>query len=220
MNWDIKQAPTLHLGLTFHPREWLSLDLLGWTRIAKGDGHMKDYDWQSDEHADWSHFSDHPDTRVNTAWQAELAATAWAFKREDLALGIMFGYQRSQFGWQARGGRYNYSSSDGYRDLSGEIPAGMKGITYEQRYDTPYVGLAGRYTLQDWTLESRFKYSQWGKASDFDKHHLRDLTFAGDHGNKGRMQSLAVALSYHVNPQLSVKAGGIIKCMPRPRAAP
>jgi hypothetical protein len=44
LDWDIKQVPTLHLGLTVHPLQWLSLDLLGWTLVGKGDGHMKDYD--------------------------------------------------------------------------------------------------------------------------------------------------------------------------------
>ncbi len=206
LNWDFKQVPTLHLGLTYHPQEWLSLDLTGWTHIAKGDSHMKDYDWLSDEHADWSHYSDHPDTRVKTAWQAEVSATAWAIKREDVALGFMLGYQHSQFGWESRGGRYHHSSQEGYRDLSGEFQAGEKVISYKQRYDTPYVGLVGIYNFHDWTLESRFKYSQWVKARDFDTHH-RDRTFTGNHGNKGRMQSLAVALSYHVTPRFSVKAG-------------
>jgi outer membrane protease len=119
----------------------------------------------------------------------------------------MAGYQRSQFSWQGRGGSYVYSSRDGYRDLSGEFPSGEKGISYRQTYATPYVGLVGLYTLQNWTLESRFKYSQWVKARDFDTHHLRDLTFAGNNGNKGRMQSLALALSYSFTPGVSMKAG-------------
>jgi len=207
LNWDMKQVPTLHLGMTVHPLQWLTLDLRGWTMVGKGDGHMKDYDWLSDEHADWSDYSNHPDTRVKKAWQAEFAATAWAIKGDDVALGVTAGYQRSQFGWQARGGHFQYSSEDGYRDLTGEIPDGLKGISYKQRYDTPYVGLVGRYTLRNWTLESRYKYSQWVKASDFDNHHERETTFAGDHGNQGRMQSVAVGLSYQFTPQLSVKAG-------------
>jgi outer membrane protease len=207
LNWDIKQLPTLHLGLTFHPLRWLSLEASGWTKMAKGDSHMKDYDWLKDDRSDWSHYSDHPDTRIQKAWQAEVAATVWALKRDDLALGVMLGYQHNEFGWQARGGRYNYSSRSGYRDVSGDFPAGLKGITYQQTYDTPYVGLVGLYSLGAWTLESRFKYSQWVKAQSFDEHHLRDLTFAGNSGNKGRMQSLAANVSYRINPQWTVKAG-------------
>jgi plasminogen activator len=206
LDWDMKQVPTLHLGLTVDPLQWLSLDLLGWTMVGNGDGHMKDYDWQSHEHADWSDYSNHPDTRVKKAWQAEFAATAWAFKRDDAALGVMAGYQRSQFGWQSRGGTYTYSDQ-GFRDQSGEFAAGSKGVSYKQRYDTPYIGLVGRYSLGKWALESRYKYSQWVKASDFDNHHERETTFAGRHGDKGRMQSLAMGLSYHVTPQFSVKAG-------------
>lgn len=207
LNWDIKQVPTLHLGLAYHPLDWLSLDVRGWTRMSGGDSHMKDYDWLADGDADWTHYSNHPDTRLKNAWQAEFSAIAWALKREDLALGVMAGYQRSRFDWQSRGGSYTYSSKDGYRDVTGEFPSGVKGITYQQTYDTPYLGLVGLYTLQNWTLEGRFKYSQWVKAREFDTHHMRNLTFKGDNGDKGRMQSLALALSYQLTPQFSVKAG-------------
>ncbi|WP_177325380.1 omptin family outer membrane protease [Pseudomonas sp. CFII64] len=206
LNWDIKQVPTLHLGLTYHALDWLSLDVRGWTRMSAGNSHMKDYDWAYED-ADWSHYSDHPDTRLKNAWQAELAATVWGLKRDDLALGVMAGYQRNQFEWQARGGRYIYSSEDGYRDLAGELPAGAKVISYKQSYATPFLGLVGIYNHQKWTLEGRFKYSQWVNARDFDTHHMRDLTFAGNHGNTGRMQSVALGLTYSFNPQFSVKAG-------------
>jgi plasminogen activator len=206
LNWDIKQVPTLHLGLSYQPLDWLSLDASGWTQVAKGDGHMKDYDWFDDD-ADWTHRSDHPDTRIKQAWQADVAATAWALKRDELALGVVLGYQRSQFEWEARGGNYLYSSDDGYRDISGNIPDSLKGITYRQTYETPYVGLVGIYNYRNWTLESRFKHSQWVKARDYDQHHLRDLTFTGNNGNRGRMQSLALGLSYRFHPQFSVKAG-------------
>jgi len=207
LTWDIKQVPTLHLGLAFHPLDWLSYDLRGWTRISGGNSHMKDYDWLSDEDVGWTHYSDHPKTRLKNAWQVEFAATAWALKREDLALGVTAGYQRSRFDWDSKGGSYVYTSENGFRDLEGNFPGGEKAISYQQTYDTPYLGLVGLYNLKNWTLESRFKYSQWVRARDFDTHHMRDLTFSGDNGNTGRMQSLALGLAYNVNPQLSVKAG-------------
>lgn len=207
LTWDIKQVPTLHLGLAFHPLDWLSYDLRGWTRVSGGNSHMKDYDWSSDEDVGWTDYSDHPKTRLKNAWQVEFSGTAWALKREDLALGVMAGYQRSRFDWDARGGSYVYSSPDGFRDQQGNFPDGEKGITYQQTYDTPYLGLVGLYNLKNWTLESRFKYSQWVKAKGFDTHHERDTTFSDNNGNTGRMQSLALGLTYNVNPQLSVKAG-------------
>lgn len=207
LNWDIKQVPTLHLGFAYNPLNWLTLDVRGWTRMNAGNSHMTDHDWRDGEAAGWTHFSDHPDTRLNKAWQAEVSATAWTLKREDLAFGVMAGYQRSQFDWQARGGSYVYSSDDGFRDDVGDFQKGQKGITYRQTYATPFLGLVGLYNHQNWTLEGRFKYSQWVKPRDFDTHHLRNLTFDGDHGSRGRMQSLALALSYNFNPQFSVKAG-------------
>jgi len=207
LNWRMKEVPTLHLGLSYQPVNWLSLDLTGWTRVAKGDAHMKDYDWLDGEHADWSDYSDHPDTQVTKAWQADIAATAWALKRDHLALGVMLGYQRNQFGWHARGGRYIYSSDEGFRDESGEFPAGEKGISYQQTYDTPYLGLVGLYHFRNWTLEGRFKYSQWVRARDHDRHHLTGVNYEGENGNNGRMHSLGVALTYQVNPRFSLKAG-------------
>jgi outer membrane protease len=205
LNWAIKQVPTLHLGVTFNPSEWLSLDAKGWTQMGKGRSHMKDYDWMDGEDEPWTDYSDHPDTKVKKAWQAEFAATVWAFKREDLALGAMLGYQHSEFSWEAKGGRFTYSSDDGFRDITGEIPAKLKSISYEQTFSTPFVGLVGLYTHDNWTLEGRFKYSQWVKARDDDQHHLRNVTFTGNNGNRGKMQSLAMGVSYRLTPQLSLK---------------
>jgi plasminogen activator len=187
LNWSMKQVPTLHLDLKYQPLNWLSLDLTGWTRVARGDGHMKDYDWADQDRVNWGHYSDHPDTRVTRAWQADFAGTAWALQRDDLALGVMLGYQRNQFGWQARAGRYTYSSGEGFRDESGQCPSGQKGISYQQTYDTPYVGPVGLYQFRNWTLESKFKYSQWVRARDYDQHHLSGVKYDGDCGNTGRM---------------------------------
>ncbi|MFJ3484411.1 omptin family outer membrane protease [Pseudomonas sp. NPDC090202] len=206
LNWDIKLQPTLHLGLAYHPTDWLSLEARGWTRIANGNGHMKDYDWLDERTSDWTDYSTHPDTRVQKAWQAELAATLWLLKREDFALGALLGYQRSEFGWQTRGGSYTYSYA-GRRDMSGEFPDDEKGISYQQTYSTPYIGLVGAYRMGDWALEGRFKYSQWVKSGDFDTHHMRDLTFRGERDNAGRMHGLAMALSWQATPNLSLKAG-------------
>ncbi|MFS2160107.1 omptin family outer membrane protease [Pseudomonas sp. Pseusp122] len=207
LDWDIKQVTTLHFGLAYHPLDWLSLNAGGWTRVAGGSSHMRDYDWLDDEQDDWSDYSTHPDTRLTKAWQAEISATAWAIKRNNLALGVMAGYQRNQLGWESKGGRYTYSSEGDYRDQQGRFLDDVKVITYQQNYDTPYVGLVGLYNWQDWTLDSRFKYSQWVKARDYDQHHLRDLTFTGNHGNSGRMQSLALGLTWRVDPQMSLRAG-------------
>lgn len=100
-----------------------------------------------------------------------------------------------------------YSSESGYRDQSGRFVEDVKVIAYRQTYETPYIGLVGRLAWQDWTLESRFKYSQWVKARDFDNHYLRNTTFTGRHGNSGKMQSLALGLAYRLDEQLSLKAG-------------
>jgi len=207
LTWDIKQVPTLHLGVAFHPLDWLSYDVRGWTRISDGNSHMKDYDWLSAEDVGWTDYSDHPKTRLKNAWQLEFAATAWALKRDDIALGVTAGYQRSRFDWESRGGSYIYSSDGGFRNDVGQFPAGDKGISYQQTYDTPYLGLVGLYTLKNWTLESRFKYSQWVRSRGFDTHHERDTTFSDKNGNTGSMQSVALGLTYDVNPQLSLKAG-------------
>jgi len=91
LNWSMKQVPTLHLDLKYRPLSWLSLDLTGWTRVARGDGHIRDYGWADQDRVNWGHYSDHPDTRVTKAWQADFAGTAWALKRDDLALGVMLG---------------------------------------------------------------------------------------------------------------------------------
>jgi plasminogen activator len=67
----------------------------------------------------------------------------------------------------------------------------------------------GLYHFRNWTLEGKFNYSQWVRARDHDRYHVTGVTYDGDYGDYGdggRMQSLAVALSYRVSPQLSLRA--------------
>lgn len=201
--WDIDQAPTLQASLRWPVRHWLELSLAGWGKIGSGNSHMVDYDWLSPDQSGWSDRSTHPDTQLQRAYQAEAAATFWAWQAHGWQLGALLGYQRNEYQWQARGGSFVYSDT-GFRDLQGSFEPGEKGITYRQTFRAPLAGLVARYQWQAWSLEARWKYSRWINADDYDIHHLRDTTFAGS-GDEARLHAGSLALSYALTPQMALR---------------
>lgn len=201
--WDIEQAPTLHAGLTVEPSPWLSLALRGWSKVDSGDSSMVDYDWQSELNSSWSHRSEHPDTRLIRAYQAEFAASFWLLRQAAWQFGVLAGYQRTHYKWEAKGGSYIYSDT-GFRDLVGNFPDGELGITYQQTYKAPYLGLTGRYQWQDWQIDASLKASRWVDAEDYDIHHARDTTFA-DTGNGSRLRAGSLGVTYRLTERASLR---------------
>lgn len=202
--WDIEQAPTLHAGVTLEPLPRLSLALKGWSKLDSGNSTMRDYDWLSEQSTAWSDLSTHPDTRLMRAYQLEFTATAWVLREADWQLGMLAGYQKSHFKWEAKGGSYIYSSESGFRDEQGNFPDGELGITYQQTFKAPFIGITAGYQWQSWSLDASIKGSRWVTANDFDTHHQRDTTFAGT-GNDSRLFAATLGLGYALNAQLSVQ---------------
>ena len=202
--WEIEQAPTLHAGFSLDPSPWLTLSLQGWSKLDSGDSTMTDYDWLSEQESAWSDRSYHPDTRLIRAYQAEFAASFWLLREADWQLGLLAGYQRTHYKWEAKGGSYTYSSDWGFRDMTGTFPDGEVGITYQQTYKAPYLGLTGRYQWQDWQLDATLKGSDWVDAEDYDIHHLRSTTFAGT-GEGSRLRAASLGLAYRFSEQLSLR---------------
>lgn len=203
--WEIEQAPTLHARILVEPSPWLELGLGGWTKLDSGDSHMTDYDWLSEQETAWSDRSRHPDTRLMRAYQVEAAARFWVLREEDWRLGLLLGYQHTHYKWEAKGGSYTYSSEFGFRDLQGSFPDGELGITYEQTYKAPYLGVAGRYAWGDWQIDVSLKGSRWVDAEDYDIHHLRDTTFAGT-GEGSRLHAASLGVAYRLGEQVSLRA--------------
>ncbi len=134
---------------------------------------MVDHDWMSSEQPGWTDRSIHPDTSANYANEYDLNVKGWLLQGDNYKAGVTAGYQETRFSWTARGGSYIYDNGR----YIGNFPHGVRGIGYSQRFEMPYIGLAGDYRINDFECNVLFKYSDWVNAHDNDEHYMRKLTF-------------------------------------------
>ncbi len=143
--WKIDGVWVLGGTLSVHPTDWLTLRLSGWVPLSDS-GTMDDYDWKY-VGRDWSDWSHHGDTRLESAYMFDtgLAARFASFGKNQVfdsaRLEFLAGYRQLYLSWTAYGGSYIYSDSGAYRGDIGGFPKGQPGISYEQWMKAPYLGL-------------------------------------------------------------------------------
>lgn len=206
LQWQLDNV--LMAGAAFtHRGDRLHLNAEVWTNAGDGDGTMDDYDWLYVGY-DWSHWSHHDNTTVREATRMGVNAEfTIRGSRTDRFFG-MLGYEQSHFDWQARGGTGIYSI-DGYRD-SLLVFTNVPGISYEQTFRTPYLGVgyeaASRSEEIDIFLDASIRYSRWAEGEDIDVHHLRDLKFE-EGGSGGTWLSYGVTLDFRTRSSVSFLIG-------------
>lgn len=206
LDWDVSNVRMMGIGGSLRVNDRLRFNADHWRSVDEGDGTMDDYDWLY-VGLDWSHWSRSEDTRVldlsNTDVNAEV--TLFEFPQNDTAISALLGYKQEGIEWQAVGG-YGIYSVGGYRDTSVVFP-NVPVITYEQRFDSPYIGLGlrstgGRADLPI-VLSAGIRYSPWVQGNAVDIHHLRALKFE-DEGDGGKWMAYDVKIDFHVAQNLAV----------------
>lgn len=198
INWKIKPAAILQAEMNYDVLSWLSAHVRGWTTIAKRTTVMDDYDWLNPNQSNWTEWSHHENTQMNYANDLDLNLRAWLWKNTNLKLGATLGYERNAFDFKAIGGCYQYQSGK----LTGCF-ANVPGIAYQQTFNTPYVGLIGKYNIDRFELAAVAKYSNWVQAKDQDQHFMRDLTFK-ETSDRSNYYSLMLDAGYRVTNNLKV----------------
>lgn len=102
------------------------------------------------------------------------------------------------------GGTFIYSSYY-FRDTYFTLPDDELGITYEQTYDVPYIGIGFHANLDPVTLDGRFIGSTLVSADDKDTHHLRNIYFTDDF-DSGHMFGIDFACTYNFTPHFAATA--------------
>ncbi|ESK40483.1 hypothetical protein P256_00936 [Acinetobacter nectaris CIP 110549] len=212
LNWEIKNVPTVKADFTWELNSWLTMNINGWTSLSSNTVKMDDYDWRDPQtrslNTDWSH---HPNTSLNSANKFDLNFISWFVRAPNYKMGVLAGYEQSQFSWTSKGGRYHYgatNSSGNYIQgtammLEGSFPDDESGIGYKQKFRAPYIGLVARYTYNKYELNATAKMSQWVQAKDHDEHYYRDLTFY----SKGEMSdyySVTLNGGYYISPKVKL----------------
>jgi outer membrane protease len=165
---------------------------------------MTDRDWFSGYYGpnSWTHKSEHPDTDLGQAWQADASAAVKVHESENLALTVIGGYRHYNVKYRAEGGSYIYSTRR-FRDSFGTFPSNKLGISYEQTWDTPYAGIGAVFNSEDWTVSTEVIGSPFVMGRSRDYHAMRTTLFKDDFDMSG-MVGASAGVEYRFSDTLSL----------------
>jgi plasminogen activator len=198
LNWDIKSAGVIGGNVAIKPVEWMRLRVGGWLPFTSNN-HMEDYDWLIPPFDTPSHASVHPDTRLQSAYQIDAQLGLRIVNGAGAAVYAVGGYRQLHYGWTAYGGTFAYPPPIG----SGTIPSGLPVISYEQWFDTPYLGLSGEWKAGAWWINGEVTGSLWSTSRDRDDHILRATLFE-EKATGVKVVVASASLGYDFTPALSL----------------
>ncbi|WP_186767035.1 omptin family outer membrane protease [Devosia ginsengisoli] len=140
-----------------------------------GSGYMEDYDWLKgdDTFANWSHRSQHPDTRLDHYFTGAAALGYELVNDGSAVIRAHGGIKYSDVQWTAYGGTYTYSSGGGFRDIAGSIPDGVAGITYRQQLPELFLGVDGEEHYGNFRVGGLLRGGLTFLGVATDDHYLR-----------------------------------------------
>lgn len=170
-------APVLRGSISFDVGGGVSLEAEG-SVAAYGVSSMEDYDWLGgdDTFDNWTHRSQHPDTRLEHYWTGAASIGYDLLKQQDATVRVRGGLKYTDVKWSAYGGSYVYSVGS-FRDTTGTIPDGTLGITYQQQLPEVFVGVDGEQHYGDFRVGAVLRGGLTARATATDNHWLRNLKF-------------------------------------------
>ncbi|MDR3088283.1 MAG: omptin family outer membrane protease [Desulfobulbaceae bacterium] len=201
LSWDIDNVVMLGAGVSVRPTSWLKFNADVAVAVTDGDGGLEDYDYAAANTDEWTHYSD-SDADVEDGLLFDVNAELKFLTFRNTSVFGILGYKHDKWSWEATGGKYIYSTYY-LRDTQGSLPNDRPGISYEQTFDTPYIGVGFNTDLSAVSLAGRFIFSTLVSADAEDTHHLRDLHYEDDMDD-GRMIGLDLALTAPLTQRLSL----------------
>jgi len=203
LTWDIDSVYMFGIGASIRPLSWLNVNADLWFNIVDGDGYMEDFDWQMVGRT-WTDKSTHVNTDVTAAVMFDVNVEMAMFSTDTVSLNGIVGYRHDTFKWEARGGSYIYSIN-GFRDFSGTFPQDELGITYEQSFDVPYVGIGFNGDFDRIHIAAKITGSLFVSGEATDQHHTRNLVTYDDFSGES-MLAFDISLGYDITETLGVTA--------------
>jgi outer membrane protease len=201
--WDLDHAFVLNADFSFRLLPALRLNA-GASFGGHIDSHMEDYDWLGLDYGvtDWTDRSTHEDTELDYFTRVDLNLQYDFLRMPVLTLGGLLGARVTGIQWSAYGGDYVYTSdpATSFRDEIGSFTDGEIGITYEQAWLVPYIGIAASLDMGDLRISASAVGSPLAYGTDDDVHWLRDLNFLDDL-EPTNFLGAAAELTYRYGPQ-------------------
>lgn len=201
--WEIDSVYMFGIGGSIRPLTWLNVNADLWVNVGDGEGHMEDYDWMV-VGMDWTDQSVHDDTDVTNALVFDVNVEMTMFSTNTVSFVGIVGYRHDTFEWEARGGSYVYSVN-GYRDRVGNFPSNELGITYEQSFDVPYLGIGFQGDFDRFHMAARVTGSFMVSGEAIDQHHARDLVTYDDFSGEN-MLAFDIELGYSISDAFIITA--------------
>jgi len=185
LEWDIKNLKMLSLGFNSQINDLFEARINFSNALNGGNGRMVDSDWDGDGYdgninrENWTDRS-FSDVKIQKAQQFNIVGS-FNIHKDELRFNV--GYKYDRFKWRDYGGDYIYSKYD-FRDDIGNF-GGERGISYEQTFKTPYVGVEYKKELFDKKISANIfaNYSNLVLAQAEDVHHARNLKFTDNFTN-------------------------------------
>jgi plasminogen activator len=135
----------------------------------------------------------------------DLSVEFFIVQKKKFTLSALAGYKRNNWKWKAYGGTYIYSE-EWLWDTIGGWPDDLLGITYEQWWDVPYIGVGLAAEVGPVEFDCRLIGSTIVDAEDEDHHHLRGLIFK-EKFEDGEFIGVKAGVTYNITSTLGVGLG-------------
>ncbi|MCI5122849.1 MAG: omptin family outer membrane protease, partial [Candidatus Electrothrix sp. AUS4] len=187
LTWTLDPVLMAGVGMTVRPLAWLELNADVWTKVSDSS-EMDDWDWvyeSSEPRPEWTDWSHHEETSVEDGLIIDLNASVSVYKTQHLTVHGIIGYLHDHWSWDAtKGGTYIYStdaSNGEFRDDIGTFPLDGTGITYEQTFDTPYLGIGIGARFNPVTIKAKVIGSTLVSGEDYDHHSATSTKYYQDY---------------------------------------
>lgn len=181
-----------------------------------GDGYMRDFDWRYVKKSGWSDRSQHPDTRLNHYFSGSMEAGREVLNLDGTIISLTGGFKYTDVQWSAWGGRYVYSFGS-FRDARGHFPRNEKGITYQQQWPVPFLGVDLARSEGAWTFQGSLQGGLAIDGTGTDNHWMRDLLFV-DHVYTTPAVMASASVEYEIRPATAFFVSGSLDKIFRARA--
>lgn len=208
LDWKTDPVLMLTLGGSIQPKHWLRFNGDLQFKLTDGENSMNDYDWMVPG-MDWTDWSQHNDVDLTSGYVMDFNIEFPVLHlgeqtTSSTSFSLFAGFITEKWEWEASGGSYVYSEN-GFRDTIGIFDPAGKEITYNQKFNTPYLGVGFSSRLNNLDLHGRIIFSELVHAEDHDQHHQRGLIFASD-CKHGEMLGGNLGFAYRFTPQWAVTA--------------
>ncbi|MCJ8326281.1 MAG: omptin family outer membrane protease [Campylobacterales bacterium] len=162
------------LGLSFVYDNYFKYIFTYKKNIKEDKAFLSDFDWLSNNEK-WTDYSKHPDTKVVNVEHFDFEIKKEIYQYKNLFFNLSLAYRYEEEKYEAYGGSYIYSSSNGFRDLEGDF-SGLV-ITYKTKAYIPYIKSQVEYKSESFINSLSLSFSNLVYFKEYDTHHLRNTQF-------------------------------------------